>query len=392
MHATQVLHLPMHYPEEYDLDDEVLREYIGKDKPAASNDILRRKTASLVRFMDHLFGEIMKSIKDAGQWDNTIVLFTSDNGGAIYTNSANNNYPLRGSKLSSFEGGLRVSQFLSGGWIDKHAPKRETNLSDTYVVVNDWAPTLLEMAGSSKTWLLGDLEGEPYGNEMWKYIQNSVKTNDAEKSQRYLPQHLQGPHLGSHQRERRVTFSTRLYLDIQEEGTRKYIDTSNDPVYFARKWGSTWPTDSDIIPDFGYASIHPCRLEDGSPLNCCYFNIDDDKYEDSPLQITNAECALHREFANRTYYKDLCDRSPSLCYPSEDYTIPKESEQGNYSLWTLYDASGPYTNADGHLINGDCPGRVDQVCVLSAGSQCSRIRQSRLFHPRGQFAFHLLQQ
>ena len=41
----------------------------------------------------------MPSFKTAGQWDNTIVLFASDNGGAIFTNGANNNFPLRGSKL-----------------------------------------------------------------------------------------------------------------------------------------------------------------------------------------------------------------------------------------------------------------------------------------------------
>ena len=41
--------------------------------------------------------------------------FFADNGGPIY--SAGNNYPLRGGKYSDFEGGIRVSAFVSGGLI-----------------------------------------------------------------------------------------------------------------------------------------------------------------------------------------------------------------------------------------------------------------------------------
>ena len=47
-------------------------------------------------------------------------------------------------------------------------------IPDTYAVVNDWATTLLGMAGADKTWLLGDSAGPAYGNDTWKYIENSV--------------------------------------------------------------------------------------------------------------------------------------------------------------------------------------------------------------------------
>lgn len=117
--------------------------------------------------MDDIFDEIMQSIKDAGQWENTIVLFATNNGGAIYVNSANNNYSLRGAKLSSFEGGLRVAQFLTGGWIDLHTDPNRQSISDTYVVANDWAPTLLAMAGGNSSFLLGNSEGPAYGNNLW---------------------------------------------------------------------------------------------------------------------------------------------------------------------------------------------------------------------------------
>ena len=93
-----------------------------------------------MRFVDDIFGNITQALKDAGQWHNTIIFFTSDNGGAIYLNTANNNFPLRGSKLNAFEGGIRVPQFLSGGWIENNRPRGQNLKSGTYVFVHDWAP------------------------------------------------------------------------------------------------------------------------------------------------------------------------------------------------------------------------------------------------------------
>ena len=93
-----------------------------------------------MRFVDDVFGNITQALKDAGQWDNTIIFFTSDNCGAIYLNTANNNFPLRGSKLNAFEGGIRVPQFLSGGWIENNRPKGHHIASGTYVFAHDWAP------------------------------------------------------------------------------------------------------------------------------------------------------------------------------------------------------------------------------------------------------------
>jgi arylsulfatase A-like enzyme len=43
---------------------------------------MRLSVANAMRFVDDVFDETMQAIKDAGQWENTIVLFTSDNGGA----------------------------------------------------------------------------------------------------------------------------------------------------------------------------------------------------------------------------------------------------------------------------------------------------------------------
>eukprot|EP00804_Cyclotella_cryptica_P015892 CCRYP_006381-RA/>CCRYP_006381-RA protein AED:0.26 eAED:0.26 QI:16/1/1/1/1/1/6/269/500 len=212
MHALQLMHLPMQYPKAYDDPDEA-----GKEKKPANNTDLRITTRNAMRFVDDVFGNITQAIKDAGQWHNTIILFSSDNGGAIYLNTANNNFPLRGSKFNAFEGGIRVPQFLSGGWIENSLPKGQNFKSNTYVFALDWAPTLLEMVGGpgSKKYLLGDWKGASYGNELWKYIKNSI--SDPKK-----PSQL----------ERYVSYSLDLYFRVTKTTTNKMIYTGDSGVSY----------------------------------------------------------------------------------------------------------------------------------------------------------------
>lgn len=107
MFATASMHTPLSYPKEFnEVDADELPDYFQDDmvKPVPTNDDLRLGTARNVRFVDDVFGRTMQAIKDAGQWDNTIVYFTTDNGGAMYGAVVQNNYPLRSSKMSIFEG------------------------------------------------------------------------------------------------------------------------------------------------------------------------------------------------------------------------------------------------------------------------------------------------
>lgn len=86
MFATQGVHLPMRYPTYYDENPHYDQpEYFkdGAEKPVPSNDDIRMKESNMMRYIDDLFDGTMQSIKDAGQWENTLVLFTSDNGKSI---------------------------------------------------------------------------------------------------------------------------------------------------------------------------------------------------------------------------------------------------------------------------------------------------------------------
>lgn len=67
----------------------------------------KRVYYAMISALDDAVGEILKKIKDEGLENNTIIYFISDNGGATYT-EATTNGPLKGGKLTEFEGGLNV--------------------------------------------------------------------------------------------------------------------------------------------------------------------------------------------------------------------------------------------------------------------------------------------
>ena len=86
--CTAMVHQPQTYPKEYDVNASAsLPDYFqpNKIKPTATNNDFRMSINNAVRYMDDLFGSTMQAVKDAGQWNNTIVYFTSDNGGPVYT-------------------------------------------------------------------------------------------------------------------------------------------------------------------------------------------------------------------------------------------------------------------------------------------------------------------
>lgn len=112
VYSTVMLHLPMAYPASYNEAaansnyTNGMPRYFAGDQikgPATVND-QRWATNKGVQFVDDIFGRVVQAYKDAGQWNNTIIYFTSDNGGVTYGGTANNNYPLRASKFSPFEG------------------------------------------------------------------------------------------------------------------------------------------------------------------------------------------------------------------------------------------------------------------------------------------------
>jgi len=97
--------------------------------------------AAMIEGMDTAIGRFLKALDEAGLRDNTLVLFTSDNGG--YNGD---NKPLRGVKGMLYEGGIRVPWIVR--WPGKVKPG---SINTTPVISTDCYPTLLEVAGLSPT-------------------------------------------------------------------------------------------------------------------------------------------------------------------------------------------------------------------------------------------------
>jgi len=100
-----------------------------------------RVYAAMIRALDRSVGRIMATLEEQGLADNTIVLFSSDNGGAGYIGLPEVNAPYRGWKITNFEGGLRVPMFVN--WPARIAPGTEV---DTPVAHIDMMPTMVAAA------------------------------------------------------------------------------------------------------------------------------------------------------------------------------------------------------------------------------------------------------
>lgn len=71
-----------------------------------------RVYGAMIRSLDRGVGRVLEALRENGLEDNTLVIFTSDNGGAHYIGLSEVNAPFRGWKISFFEGGIHVPYFV----------------------------------------------------------------------------------------------------------------------------------------------------------------------------------------------------------------------------------------------------------------------------------------
>ncbi|NJX14304.1 sulfatase [Tamlana crocina] len=96
----------------------------------------------LIETMDDAVGVVLRALKDSGIDDNTIVVFTSDNGGvASGDNYATSNLPLRGGKGYQWEGGIKEPFFIKAPGL-----KNSIKTTEAPVISTDLYPTLLDLA------------------------------------------------------------------------------------------------------------------------------------------------------------------------------------------------------------------------------------------------------
>lgn len=103
-----------------------------------------RVYAAMIHALDRSVGRVMQKLEDEGLAENTIIVLSSDNGGAGYVGLPDVNSPYRGWKITLFEGGIRVPMFVK--WPARVAPG---TVIDTPVAHIDLLPTLAAAAGAT---------------------------------------------------------------------------------------------------------------------------------------------------------------------------------------------------------------------------------------------------
>lgn len=121
------VHAPMQVPDSY------LQPYAALKGP-------RQKLAGMLAAVDEAIGQIVGSLEKAGLRENTLIIFSSDNGGT----PPGTNTPLRDFKGSIYEGGVRGCAFAN---LPGKIPAGQRIKEPMHVI--DWYPTLVKLAGGS---------------------------------------------------------------------------------------------------------------------------------------------------------------------------------------------------------------------------------------------------
>lgn len=141
--AYNAPHTPIQPPKDW--EEKVLKREKGIDPN-------RAKLVALIEHMDHGIGEVLQTLKETGQEKNTLVVFTSDNGGQLSVGA--NNGAWRDGKQSMYQGGLRVA--FGAKWPGRI--KAESR-SDHIALTMDIFPTVLSAAGLKGP---GGIEGKTF--------------------------------------------------------------------------------------------------------------------------------------------------------------------------------------------------------------------------------------
>jgi arylsulfatase A-like enzyme len=142
---------------------EAPRHYVDRYNASSGNWVRDRDRAvmgGMVSAVDDAVGAVVAALQERGMWARTLVVLSTDNGGPVChkpsaatqrgervrESCGNNNAPLRGSKMTLWQGGVRGIGLVSGAWPGLPAGARGRRWAGM-LHQTDWYPTLLGLAG-----------------------------------------------------------------------------------------------------------------------------------------------------------------------------------------------------------------------------------------------------
>ncbi len=135
---------------------QTLEEKTGLNEAIAMGD--RYVYAEMMTQTDLGLGRVIDTLRAEGILDNTLIVFSSDNGGSLSGGASNG--PLRGAKGGGLEGGMRVPGVAWWpGYVDGGRKLGQMT------AMHDWLPTLLEAAGGNPS-----VVDKAYGQSMWSAL------------------------------------------------------------------------------------------------------------------------------------------------------------------------------------------------------------------------------
>eukprot|EP01083_Nonionella_stella_P022659 62666_1 len=154
VYTPHIAHCPLQVPKEvlnrYNFSDDenacqAQTAYIYPGYDDGDKFKCRSTYHAMISVLDEIVGNITDLLKANDLWDNTLLVLSSDNGGPMdLRESGSNNTPLRGSKYTPWEGGIRVAAFVSGGYLPV---SRRGQKEHGMVHIADWYTTFSQMVG-----------------------------------------------------------------------------------------------------------------------------------------------------------------------------------------------------------------------------------------------------
>jgi len=155
-----------HVPFQAPVDYYCLYEHVERED--------QRVYYAMISALDDAIGAVHQKIKDLGLEENTLIFFLSDNGGASYT-GATDNGPLKGGKLTQFEGGINVPFMMKWKGVIPEGQRYENPVSSTDI----FATAVLNAGGQLPAdrpydgvdllpYLTGAMDGQPHEQLFWR--------------------------------------------------------------------------------------------------------------------------------------------------------------------------------------------------------------------------------